>query len=412
MTQQAPAEDFLLLNPGPVPLTEDVREAMDAPMVSHRSAEFEATHERAQRGLDHVFTESTLDGRRTAAEGTGTSLVLNGTATMGMEAAVANFVRESDEVVALVNGKFGRRFARIADRYAEVRRVEVEWGQAFDLEDVREAITEGTALVTMIHNETSTGILNPVSAVGEIAAEEDALFAVDGVTSLGGDVFCIEDWGVDVAITDAQKALAAPPGISAMYVTERAADRAESERAPFYSDLERHLRKAESHQTPFTSAVPLVRALAVALEEIEEEGLPARIRRHRRQAEAFRRGFSAMGLESFPETEDLTVRSNTVTATELPSEIEPKDFFAAVEARNVSLSGGQAHLGGEIFRVSNMGTLTDRDVLRGVRVVGEAMGEVGAEIDGEAGCEAARTVLASDDGEEDREEASVEAAGE
>ncbi|PSP73065.1 alanine--glyoxylate aminotransferase family protein [Halobacteriales archaeon QS_3_64_16] len=411
MTQQAAAEDFLLLNPGPVPLTDDVRQTMDAPMVSHRSAAFEETYERAQRGLDRVFTESTLDSRRTAAEGAGTSLILNGTATMGMEAAVANLVGKSEEVVALVNGKFGRRFARIADRYAEVKRVEVEWGQAFDLEDVREAITEKTDLVTMVHNETSTGILNPVSAVGEITEGGDALFAVDGVTSLGGDVFCIDDWGVDVAITDAQKALAAPPGISAMYVTERAADRTDGERAPFYSDLEWHLRKAESNQTPFTSAVPLVRALAVAVEEIEDEGLADRIRRHRRQAAAFRRGFSAMGLEGFPETEGLTVRSNTVTATELPAEIEPADFFAAVEARNVSLSGGQAHLGGEIFRVSNMGTLADEDVLRGVRVVGEAMAEAGAEVDGEAGCKAARAVFASDD-ERDREEASVEAAGE
>ena len=301
MTQRTPEEDFLLLNPGPVPLTDDAREAMDAPMVSHRSAEFEATYERAQRGLDYVFTESTLDGRHTAEEETGTSLILNGTATMGMEAAVANFVGPDDEVVALVNGKFGRRFARIADRYADVRRVEVEWGEAFDLDDVGDAIAEGTDLVTMIHNETSTGILNPVSAVGEIAAEEDTLFAVDGVTSLGGDVFCIDDWGIDVAITDAQKALAAPPGISAMYVTERAAERADGERAPFYSDLEKHLRKAGSHQTPFTSAVPLVRALAVAVEEIEEEGLADRIRRHRRQAAAFRRGFGAMGLEGFPE---------------------------------------------------------------------------------------------------------------
>jgi aspartate aminotransferase-like enzyme len=263
----------------------------------------------------------------------------------------------------------------------------------------------------MVHNETSTGLLNPVAAIGELVEDHDALFAVDGVTSLGGDVFCIDDWGIDVAITDAQKALAAPPGISAMYVTERAAERADGERAPFYSDLEKHLRKAKTHQTPFTSAVPLVRALAVAVEEIEDEGLPARIRRHRRQAEAFRQGFAAMGLEEFPATDDLTVRSNTVTATELPRGIEPEEFFEAVEARNVSLSGGQAHLGGEIFRVSNMGTLADRDVLRGVRVVGEAMSEAGAAVDGEAGCAAAQEVLASEDSK-GIEEASVEATGE
>ena len=409
MTQRA-AEDFLLLNPGPVGLTDEVRAAMDAPMVSHRSAAFEGTYERAQRGLDRVFTGSTLDGRRTA-EG-GTSLILNGTATMGMEAAVANFVSGDEEVVALVNGKFGRRFARIAERYAEVKRIEVEWGRSFDLDAVDEAVTDETALVTMVHNETSTGVLNPVFAVGEIVEGSDALFVVDGVTSLGGDVFCIDDWGVDAAITDAQKALAAPPGISAMYVTDRAAARVESEHAPFYADLEKHLRKAADFQTPFTSAVPLFRALAVAVEDIEEEGLPERIRRHRRQATVFREGFAAMGLEGFPETTDLTVRSNTVTATALPDRIEPAEFFDAVEARNVSLSGGQAHLGGEIFRVSNMGNLAAEDVLRGVRVVGEAMAEAGASVDTDAGLDAAREVLASGHSDPERDATSIEAAGE
>jgi len=410
MTERAEeGEGFLLLNPGPVPLAEEVRKAMDAPMVSHRSAEFEGTYERAQRGLDYVFTESTLDGRRTSRAGT--SLILNGTATMGMEAAVANLVGPGEEVVALVNGKFGRRFARIADRYAEVKRVEVEWGNAFDLDEVRGTITDETALVTMVHNETSTGILNPAVAVGEVVRDHDALFVVDGVTSIGGDVFCIDDWGVDVAITDAQKALAAPPGVSAMYVTERAAARAEGDRAPFYQDVEWHLRKAADHQTPFTSAVPLFRALAVAVSNIEAEGMGNRIRRHRRQAGAFRAGFAAMGLEKFPETTGLTVRSNTVTATRLPDEIDPPEFFERVKARNVSLSGGQAHLGGEIFRVSNMGNLAAEDVLRGVRVVGEAMADAGADVDSEAGLDAAREVLASGHGGTSREEASVEAAG-
>ena len=384
-------DEFLLLNPGPVPVSEAVRDAMAEPLVSHRSADFEATYERAQRGLDHVFTESTLDSRRTAENGT--SLILNGTATMGMEAAVANLVAPGDEVVSLVNGKFGRRFARIADRYADVQRVDVEWGRSFDLDAASKAITDETDLVTMVHNETSTGLLNPVSAVGELARDHDALFVVDGVTSIGGDIFCVDDWGVDVAITDAQKALAAPPGISALYVTERAAAAANGEGAPFYEDLEWHLQKAAAHQTPFTSAVPLFRALAVALEAIEREGLAERIRRHRRQAGAFREGFAAMGLEAFPETTGPTVRSNTVTATRLPASIEPEDFFNAVEAQNVSLSGGQAHLGGEIFRVSNMGTLGSEAVLRGVDVVGEAMAEAGASVDAAAGLEAAREHL-------------------
>jgi len=380
-------EDFLLLNPGPVPVTETVREAMAEPMVSHRSAEFEAVYERAVSGLDYVFTRSTMDASTTAADGR--SLVLNGTATMGMEAAVANL--DPDEVVALVNGKFGRRFARIADRYARVETVEADWGDSIDLDAVAEAITDDTDVVTMVHNETSTGILNPVPPVGELAADHDAYFVVDGVTSLGGDEFRIDDWHVDVAVTDTQKALAAPPGISAMYVTERAIDAFDGDRAPFYEDLDWHVRKAADNQTPFTSAVPLFRGLAVALEQIELESMPARIRRHRHYAAAFRDGFEAMGLTLFPNLNVESAYSNTVTAVTLPDEIrdEPSTFFDAVADRNVSISGGQAHLGGEIFRVSNMGELDPDQVLRGVRTVGEALVEAGFDAAVDAGVSAA-----------------------
>ena len=384
-------ESFLLLNPGPVPVTETVRAAMAEPMVSHRSAEFEAVYERTVAGLDTVFTRSTLDGAPTAADGR--SLVLNGTATMGMEAAVANLA--PDRVVALVNGKFGRRFARIADRYARVDTVDVDWGASFDLADVDAAITDDTDVVTMVHNETSTGILNPVAAVGDLAAHHDAYFVVDGVTSLGGDEFRIDDWYVDVAVTDTQKALAAPPGISAIYATDRAIDAFDGDRAPFYEDLDWHVRKAADDQTPFTSAVPLFRGLAVALGQITAEGMPTRIRRHRRYAAAFRDGFAAMGLALFPDLNPESAYSNTVTAVSLPEAVrdDPAAFFDAVAAQNVSISGGQAHLSGEIFRVSNMGELTPDDIVRGIRAVGMALDESGFDTAVDAGETAARNRL-------------------
>ncbi|WP_135535080.1 pyridoxal-phosphate-dependent aminotransferase family protein [Halostella pelagica] len=386
-------EEFLLLNPGPVPITDEVRTAMDEGMVSHRSSEFEAVYERAQNGLDYVFERSSLDGKPTSSGGT--SLILNGTATMGMEAAVANLVDEDSEVVSLVNGKFGRRFARIADRYCDCTRVEATWGESFDMDAVREAITDETDVVTLVNNETSTGLLNPTEAVGEIADEYDARFVVDGVTSIGGDVLRVDDWNIDIAITDGQKALAAPPGISALYVTDDVVDDFDGESAPFYEDLDWHLRKAESHQTPFTSAVPLFRALAVAVEQIEEEGMPDRIERHRGQAAAFREGFTAMGLELFADADGPTEYSNTLTAIALPDSVReaPEEFFGAVEERNVSISGGQAHLGGDIFRVSNMGNLTADQILRGVRTVGEAMEEVGVDVDVDEGVAAAREQL-------------------
>jgi aspartate aminotransferase-like enzyme len=387
-------EDFLLLNPGPVPVSRAVREAMAEPMVSHRSAAFEAVYERAQGHLDYVFEHSTPSGASTSAGGT--SLILNGTATMGMEAAVANLANGDSEVVAVYNGKFGRRFARIADRHARVTHVEFDWGDPVDVDRVADAVTDDTDVVTMVHNETSTGLLNPVEAVGELAAEHDARYVVDGVTSVGGDEFRVDDWHVDVAVTDGQKCLAAPPGISAVYVTERAAEYVDGDRAPFYQDLDWHLRKADQHQTPFTSAVPLFRGLAEAVSDIRREGMPARIHRHRRQARAFREGFQAMGLESYPTLNEESDYSNTVTAIRLPEGARgdrASEFQDAVSARGVSISGGQAHLGGDIFRVSNMGRLSPEQLLRGVRTVGEAFTEIGVDVDVDAGIVAAQESL-------------------
>jgi aspartate aminotransferase-like enzyme len=387
-------EDFLLLNPGPVPMSRAAREAMSEPLVSHRSAEFEGVYERVQDHLEYVFEHSTPSGASTSAGGT--ALVLNGTATMGMEAAVANLVADDSEVVAVVNGKFSRRFARIAERHADVTRVEFEWGDSVDLNAVEAAVTENTDVVTMVHNETSTGLLNPVPEVGEIAAEYDARYVVDGVTSIGGDEFRVDGWNVDVAITDGQKCLAGPPGVSALYVTDDVVDDLDGEGAPFYEDLDWHLRKADQHQTPFTSAVPLFRGLAEAVADIREEGMPDRIARHRQQAGAFREAFDAMGLERFPDVNETSDYSNTVTAVRLPLEVRGDDaaaFQDAVSARGVSISGGQAHLGGELFRVSNMGHLTSEQVLRGIRTIGEAFREVGVDVDTQAGLEAARDRL-------------------
>lgn len=387
-------EEFLLLNPGPVPVSEPVRETMTEPMISHRSAAFESVYARAQSGLDYVFSQSTLENPD--HEPSGQPLILNGTATLAMESAIANLVDPDDTVLALINGKFGRRFARIADRHCQVERIEAEWGSSFDLATIETALTQTTPdVVTMVHNETSTGLLNPVDAVGQLVADTDTHFIVDGVTSIGGDVFDIAGWNVDVAIVDAQKCLATPPGISAVYVTTDARSAIDGEEAPFYADLAWHDRKAADNQTPFTAAVPLFRALAESLDEIREEGMSARIRRHRRQAAAFRNGFTALGLSPFPNVTGPTDYSNTVTAMSLPEPVKsnPQQFFTNIENRNVSISGGQGHLAGRIFRVSNMGTLSEENILRGIRTVGEALSECDIRVDITSGVSTAQEIL-------------------
>ena len=405
-------DELLLLNPGPVPVHPQVRAAMDAPMISRRSDEFAELYDRVRDGLSYVFTRSTPDGSRTATGGT--PLVLNGTATMGMEAAVANLVRPDDEVVALVNGQFSDRFAWIAEKYATVHRIDADWGRSFDVGAVEDVIDDAR-LVVMVHNETSTGLSNPVEEVGAIVAEHDALFAVDGVSSIGGEEFRIDDWGVDVAITDPQKALASPPGISALYLSETAIDelnasgrdasgRGENDRdasdrdendqrigarTPAYQDLRAYLTAAETGATPYTAASPQFRALAVALELIEDEGMPDRIDRHRRWADAVRSGVRSMGLEPFAKPTGGSSYTNTLTAVALPDGVrgDADRFFDGLAERNVSVGGGLGHLDGELFRMSNMGHLSPEQLCYALRAVGESLGDAGADVDVDAGVE-------------------------
>ena len=378
-------EDFLLLNPGPVPVAREVTKAMDNPMISRRSAEFGEIYDRVRDGLEYVFEHSVPGGDRSPATGEG--LLCNGTATMALEAAIANLAG-GGAVVVLDNGAFGDRLGQIAELYADVTVVDAEWGRSIELDAVEDAITDETDLVAMVHNETSTGLANPVEPVGELAADHDALFLVDGVSSIGGVEFRFDDWNVDVAVTDPQKALASPPGISALYASRAAIRSIDGSESPFYLNLDDHVAAAADSQTPYTCASPLVRALDVALDRIRAEGMGPRIARHERYANAVRDGARAMDLQLFPVPDHGATYSGTVTAVAIPAGVDADTFATEMERRGVSVGGGIQHLDGQLFRFSNMGELSPDQILRGVHSVGMALQRAGASIDVEAGVRA------------------------
>tara|TARA_Y100000817_G_scaffold72206_1_gene55267 strand:- start:61 stop:804 length:744 start_codon:yes stop_codon:yes gene_type:complete len=247
----------------------------------------------------------------------------------------------------------------------------------------------------MVHQDTSTGIMNPIKEVGEIAKENGAFFVVDGVSSIGGDEFKIDEWGVDVVVADAQKALASPPGISAIFATEHALESFDNTHAGYYQDLPAYVKTTKQNKTPFTSAVTLVRAFVVALENIKEEGIQNRISRHRTQALANRTAFMDMGLPMFPNLDDHSDYANTVTVVNLPDPISgnSSDFFKAMKQRNVSASGGHAHLKDLILRMSNMGDLSTAQVLRGIQTVGEALCDCGINVDTDSALDIAEKIL-------------------
>jgi len=391
-------EEKLLMIPGPVPVLPRIREAMSKPMISHRGEEFEELHGEIVENLKKVFqTRNDL-------------FVLSGSGTCAMEAAIGNMLRQTDGAgeldmgcVTIANGKFGERFTEIAERYgagaAAVTPVLFEWGQPIDLEQVKEALDNcpNPKVVTMVHNETSVGMLNPAREVGKLAKQHDAIFVLDCITSIGGDDVPVDEFGADVAIVGSQKCLGTPPGLAALSISEKAWELTEENpRRPYYQDLVAYKKSFKKNQTPYTPAVPLFFALHEALEIIKEEGLARRIERHRTLSKAVRAAVTSLGLDLFPTLNEVSTYSNTVTATRMPIEagITDDQLRGGMRKKGVVVAGGQAELKGKIFRIASMGNITSVEILKTLEILEQVLKENGFITEVGTGVEAAKDVLA------------------
>lgn len=391
-------EEELLMIPGPVPVIPRIREAMARPMISHRGDEFTQIYGEIVEGLKDVFqTKNDL-------------FVLSGSGTCAMEAALGNIIRGTNGTgeqelgcVTVANGKFGERFTEIAERYCAgadaVTPVHSEWGHAIELEAVKEALENNPnpRVVTMAHNETSVGMLNPAKEIGKLAKKHDALFVLDCITSIGGDDVPVDELGVDVAIVGSQKCLGTPPGLAALSISEKAWELIEENpRRPYYQDLAAYKKSFGKKQTPYTPAVPLFFALHEALEVIKEEGMAERIKRHRTLSKAVRAAVTSLGLSLFPTLNEVSSYSNTVTAINMPLDrgITDDHLRGGMRKKGVVVSGGQAGLKGKIFRIASMGNITSKEILRALEALEQVLKE-NKFIDEEGkGLEAAKEVLA------------------
>ena len=377
-------EDTLLMMPGPVPVAPRVLRAMSKPMINHRSAEFAGIYTDCRGILADVFqTKNDI-------------FLLSGSGTAGMEAAVGSVAGSGDKVIAIENGKFGQRFKDLAAIYAEVVPLEFEWGLPVDLEQVKEKLEEGAKAITLVHNETSAGIMNPAAEIGKLAKKHDVLFIMDGVTSLGGDVVKVDEWGVDIAIVGSQKCLAAPPGMAAVSVSEKAFEAINGmKKRPYYNDLKAYKKSGDKPkpETPYTPAIPLFYAMQEALHIVKEEGMEARIIRHRTLSEAVRAAAGAMNIEMFPQLNEYSQYSNTVTAMKSPAGIEGEDIKNDMKKRGVIIAGGQEHLKNKIFRIGSMGNVTARDVLSTIQQLEIVLKKRGYIDSVGAGTEAATRVI-------------------
>lgn len=373
-------KESLLMLPGPVPMPERVRFAMSRQAINHRSAEFGAVYADCVRVLKTAF-------------GTANDVVIiSGSGTAGMEAAVSNFGRDK-EIACFVNGKFGERLYKISQRYGKAHELASEWGTPLDLAGLEAQLEAGADVVTLVHNETSAGIKNPAAEVGRLARKHDALFIMDGVTSVGGDTFEMDKWGVDVAIVGSQKCLAAPAGLAAVAVSSRAWERL-TKNPPYYLDLAAYRKSAAGKpmETPYTPAVPLFLALREACLMIEEEGMANRIARHQRMAKAVRAAAQAWGLSLFPKLDAKHEYATTVTAVSYPEGVKDDDVRATIKKMGIIIAGGQDHLKGKIFRIGTMGAVSAPEILATLAATQHGLKKAGYKTRGD-GVEAAAEVL-------------------
>ncbi len=343
-----------LFGPGPSMVHPRVYEALAKPIVGHLDPYFIQVMQDVQQLLKNTFGTSE-----------GATLVISGTGSAGMEAAIANFVEPGAKLAVFANGYFSDRITEMAKRQgANVARFEKPWGETFSGDEAQEFIRrEQPKVVAYVHAETSTGALQSGQAICATAHDAGALVIADCVTSLGAVPVDFDRTGMDVAYSCTQKGLSCPPGLSPMVLSPRAMDWLRARTSPvrsWYLDLKLiHDYSTVSHRYHHTAPISMFYALREALIVIAEEGIENRWERHRRCHQLFARGIGAMGL-GFHVPERYRIPSlNTVLVPAGVDETRVRNRL--LQGPGIEISGGFGPLAGKIFRIGVMGPLASEE---------------------------------------------------
>ncbi|RST72216.1 alanine--glyoxylate aminotransferase family protein [Siminovitchia acidinfaciens] len=344
-----------LFTPGPTPIPNRVNVAMSKPMIGHRSAAFPVLLEDVSTRLQPIFGSANP------------VCIISGSGTGALEAAAVNTIEPGDDVVVIVGGAFGDRFAKICEAHgANVHRLQVELGKACQpeqLEDFIKSADKNFKAVFATYCETSTAVIHPIKELGEVTKRvSDALFIVDGVSCIGGVPADMAGWNIDILVSGSQKALMLPPGLAFVAVNDHAKDVIKNNKSNrFFFDLNRYFDAYDQKRsTPFTPAVSLIYGAQEVCQMIEEEGLENVIKRHDLLKTMTREGVRALDIPLLTSDE---IASPTVTAVKPEGGNANEMRKMMLDQFRISLAGGQQQLSGEIFRIGHMGYCTPYDVL-------------------------------------------------
>lgn len=371
--------------PGPTNVPNRVMRAMLAPMINHRSDDFVELYTDVVDKTQKVF-ETQNDIVALSASGTG-----------AVEAGVINLVKKGDKIIIPVNGEFSSRLSQLIEAQgANVVKLQTPPGENATFDQVKEAFDNNKDVKAfyVVHNETSTGtMVNYLDKISDLTSRNDAFYVVDSVSLLGGAELPVDKWNVDVCMTGAQKAIAAPPGISPISISAKAKKyMIENPPSTMYFNLARYFKYyEESKHTPFTPALPLLYAYREALSILLEEGMSNVFRRHKICSDALYSGLSTIGFTPFAKEED---RSISIVALNYLDGLEDKTFRSTLADKfKVLVAGGFGDLKGKVFRVGCMGEVSPYHVMRTISAISSTLAMMGYDTDAQAGLKTAEEKL-------------------
>ena len=372
-----------LFSPGPTMLPPEVLLKMAEPIMHHREPEFEKMMEEIREGLKHLFqTKNEV-------------MVFTSSGTGAMEGAVSNILAKGNKALVVRGGKFGERWGEICKAYGiEFVPIDVEWGKAVRPEQIRHALAENPSIraVYTQATETSTGVKHPIREIAGIVGKyPDTVLVVDAITGIGVFDLPMDAWNLDVVISGSQKALMLPPGLSFAVLSEKAWTFVERSNLPkYYFDFKRELKSTQKNQSSYTPAVSLFVGLRESLRMMQEEGLEALFRRHKKLAEATWAAVKALRLELFaPEAP-----SEAVTAVKVPEGIDgvklQKLFF---ERFGITVAEGQDRAKGKIIRIAHLGYYDRLDMIMVISALEMLLKQMGHSFELGKGVRAAEEVF-------------------
>lgn len=345
----------ILLSPGPTPVPDLINHYLTLPMIGHRTKAFQKVLHDVSYGLAPIFgTDQPV-------------VILAGSGTSALEAAMINVVEQDDHIVVIVIGAFGNRFKKIAEAYHyHVHVFEVEWGKAVNMDEFKSFYSTLKVPIKAVFTqlcETSTAVIHPIHSIGHYikSINTKSLFIVDGVSIVGAYDMDMKRDNIDILVAGSQKALMLPPGMGFVaYTKESKKAISESLSSKFYLNLAVYIDQLEKDTTPYTPPIGLIQSIRGLLEIIETESFDNTVKRHYACRDGLRAALRALEIPLFVEDADA---SPTVTAI-----VPHSDEIEIIKSRllnefNITIAGGQAHLKGKILRIGHMGYVTPFEML-------------------------------------------------